>query len=462
MITDKQSIANIFNKHFVNITSDIKEPKSNCSANFEDHPSISAILANLPEDASSNFDFTLCNTVIVEKCLQEIRMNKSSGYDGIIPRLLKDSASIISGPLCSIFNTSIITGHYPNNWKKGQVTPVFKKDDEFSTTNYRPISVLLAINNVFEKLLATQLNSHFNRILADNSSAYRKHHSCQTALLRLVEDWKDCLDKDLMVAVISIDLSKAFDSLPHNLLLAKLKAYGLTKPACILLGNFLNGRQQRVEINDTFSPWMSLTRGVPQGSVLSPLLFNIFINDIFYFVRHARLNICADDQQIYDSDKDPMTLHLRMENELTTIVNWYAINGLKANPEKFQAMILEKKTYDFHFKIGNVEIDKETSINLLGVNLDNKLNFSKHISNICARVHNQIQVIKRFRHILSSSTEARLYKAFIKPHFQYCSTIWHFCGARNSEKLELLNKHALRIILNDNVSFGKAGPYRSD
>ena len=146
-----------------------------------------------------------------------------------------------------------------------------KKNDEFSKTNYRPISVLPAINNVFKKLLATQLNLHFNGILADNLSAYRKHHSCQTALLRLVEDWKDCLDKDLMVAVMSIDLSKAFDNLPHNLLLAKLNAYGLNKPACILLSNFLNGRQQRVKINDTFTPWMSLTRGVPQGSVLSPL-----------------------------------------------------------------------------------------------------------------------------------------------------------------------------------------------
>jgi len=192
-------------------------------------------------------------------------------------------------------------------------------------------------------------------------------------------------------------------------------------------------------------------KGSSSKECLSPLLFTIFINDIFYFVWHARLNIYADDQQIYEPDKDPTTLHLRMENELT-IVNWYAINGLKANPEKFQGMISEKKTYDFHFKIGNVEIDKKTSINLLGVNLDNKLNFSKHISNICARVHNQIQVIKRFRHILSNSTKAWPYKAFIMPHFQYCSTIWHFCGARNSEKLELLNKHALQIILSDNVS----------
>lgn len=177
LLTNKQSIANIFNKYFVNIASNIKEPVSNCNANFEDHPRISTILTSFPEDASLNFGFTFINDVIVEKCLQEIKVNKSCGYDNITPRLLKDSASIISDPLCSIFNTSIIQGCYPNSWKKGQVTLVFKKDDECSETNYRQISILPAINNVFEKLLATPLNSHFNGILDDNLSAYRKHFS---------------------------------------------------------------------------------------------------------------------------------------------------------------------------------------------------------------------------------------------------------------------------------------------
>ena len=128
-----------------------------------------------------------------------------------------------------------------------------------------------------------------------------------------------------------------------------------------------------------------------------------------------------------------------MESELVTIVDWYALNGLQANPGKFQAMNLGKKNYNFAFNIENVEFDKRESIDLLGVNLDNKLKFSKHIPNICGRLHNQIQVVKRFRHILGDSTKAWLYIAFIMPHFQYCSTVWHFCGVRNSDKLELLN-----------------------
>ena len=181
MITDKQSIANIFNKHFVNVTSDIEEPKSNCNANFEDHPSISAVLESLPDSASSKFDFTLCNTVIVEKCLHEIRMNKSSGYDGIIYHGFSRTRL-----------PSYLVHYVPSSIH--QLLQVI-----IQTTGRR-----VKLHRFLKKTTSSLKHSHFNGILADNLSAYRKHHSCQTALLRLVEDWKDCLDKDLMVAVISM------------------------------------------------------------------------------------------------------------------------------------------------------------------------------------------------------------------------------------------------------------------
>ena len=196
-----------------------KPPKNgpvDSTGDFQDHPSVRAILENDMERI--DFGFSPISTIYIEQLLKEIKVNKSSGYDHITPRLLKESASVICFPLCSIFNASIAQCKYPKNWKKGQVTPLFEKDNELSKTNYRPISVLSAINNIFEKLLASQLQAHFDGILSDYLSAYRRNYSCQTALLRVVEDWKDSLDNNRLVATISTDLSKAFDSLPHPLL----------------------------------------------------------------------------------------------------------------------------------------------------------------------------------------------------------------------------------------------------
>ena len=433
MITDKKQIASIFNDYFVNLASDIAEPVDS-TGDFQDHPSVRAILENDVE--RTDFGFSPISTIYIEQLLKEIKVNKSS-------------ASLICFPLCSIFNDSIAQCNYPKNWKKGQVTPLFKKDNGLSKTNYRPISVLPAINNIFEKLLASQLQAHFDGIPSDYLSAYRRSYSCQTALLRMVEDWKDSLDNNRLVATISIDLSKAFDSLPHALLLAKLRAYGLNHHTCHLLKDYLQDREQRVKIGDTYSPWLRVKRGVPQGSTLGPLLFNIFINDLFLFVK-ANLNIYADDQQIYDSHEDLAALHLTVQNELDTAVHWYKINGLKGNPEKFQVMILGETSHKYNFKVGDIEIKKKYQINLLGVNLDSKLTFSKHVSDICDRVNNQLKVIKRFRNIVSSNTKTSLYKAFIMPYFLYCSNVWHFCGAGNARKLELLNKQALRLIFDDN------------
>ena len=354
----------------------------------------------------TNFDFEFTNSKQVEKFLLEMNTRKSCGHDLIPPRLLKESASVISEPLAKIMNCSISLGHYPSRWKMGQVTPLFKKGDGFCKNNYRPVSVLPALNNIFERILAKQLEPFYQDILSDFISAYRPNFSCETSLLRLTEDWRKSRDSKGTVAVVSMDLSKAFDSIPHVLLLAKLKAYGLGVLLIVLLRSYLSTRTQRVKIGDTFSEWELVRRGVPQGSVLGPVFFNVHINDLFYHIKRANLNAYADDEQLYSSDKDLETLNTQLEHKLGIANNWYERNGMIVNPEKHQAMVLGvNSNYEFSFAVKN-------SIDLLGVTIDKDLSFNCHISQICEKVNKQFSVLKRFKNIITSNVMLRLYKAF--------------------------------------------------
>ena len=207
------------------------------------------------------------------------KTRKACGHDTIIPLLLNESTSAISGPLAELMDESIKQCKYPSRWKMGRVTPLFKKNDELNKENYRPVTVLPALDNVFEKLVASQLDQFYTKLLSNYISAYRRHYGCETSLMRLTEDWTRSLDNKQIVAVISMDLSKAFDTIPHGLLLAKLKAYGVNRRSCMLLKDYLHGRMQRVKVGDTSSDWQEVRRRVPQGSVLGPMFFNIFTND---------------------------------------------------------------------------------------------------------------------------------------------------------------------------------------
>ena len=229
---------------------------------------------------------------------------------------------------------------------------------------------------------------------------------CQTTLLSLVEDWRKALDSHKYVAAILMDLTNAFDCLLHSLLLGKLSAYGLSDKSCSIVSNYLSNRKQRVKLGPHYSELADIVRGVPQGSILGPLLFNVFINDIFHFLHKSSLYNYADDNTLSYTHTNSDTLIHTLQQDCTSTLPWFNINQMKANPSKFQAISFGKRgTRDItYLTFVNTTIHCENSVVLLGIEITHSLFFNTHIANICKKATRQVAVLKRLGHLLNYST----------------------------------------------------------
>ena len=232
------------------------------------------------------------------RCIKKLTLKKNSNGE-ISPAIIKLAKKEILIPITNCINKCISKKSFPDELKVADVIPVFKKEDPNNKANYRPISLLPIISKIFERVLLEQIEKFSEKILSPKLCGFRKGHSTQHTLLNLLKNWQKTLDKSGVIEAVLMDLSKAYDCLPHDLLIAKLSAYGFEDSATSLISDYLSKRYQRVKIGSVFSSCLEILRGVPQGSILGPILFNIFINDLIFFIQETEVCNFADDTTIY-------------------------------------------------------------------------------------------------------------------------------------------------------------------
>ena len=462
--TDTKEVCDIFNAFFSTVAESIGEPDEICLnehnylqkvlTKHENHPSVTMIkdVCNI----TRTFDFKPVTRGTVLKLLKNVNVNKSTGHDNIPPKLLKMAGEEMCDVWTSVINSSINSRTFPSEMKKAEISPIYKKLSDMLKENFRPVSILATLSKIFESIIADQLMLHFNDIFNEYLCAYRKKYGCQHALIKLVESWKKAFDNKECIGVLLMDLSKAFDCVPHCLLVCKLKAYGLSDGACVMMCSYLSGRYQRVKIDSYRSEWVPLKKGIPQGSCLGPLIFNIFVNDLFLFIEKCMLINYADDNTLSYSAKTFDVIMDALRFDTKNAIKWFTMNYMQANPDKFQVMIMKpicnRQDIPGVLDIDGVQLQNQSDVKLLGITLDCKLQFNKHISNICERASRQLNVLSRFKNIFSTEEKKTMYKAFILANFGYCPIVWHFCGETNTRKMERIQERALRFMYNDLIS----------
>jgi hypothetical protein len=358
-------------------------------------------------------------------------------------------SNVVDKQMTEVINHIIESSIYSDSAKIAHVTLAYKKNERTDKANYRPVSVIGSLAKIIERYIQNKISEHIDKCLESLISAYRKNYSSNHVLMRLIEKWKKQMDNMLFVGAVLMDLSKAFDCVPHDLLIAKLHAYGFDMDTLILFYSYLKNRKQCVKINNVFSSFMVLVSGVPQGSILGPILFNLFINDLVYFIK-SDLGNFADDNSISDAAKTILIIVL--ENESNNAIEWFHENGMIVNPHKFQFIIFNRNPNDentYILKIAEKEIHSSSEVVLLGIEIDNNLKFDNHIHELIKRAGGQLNFLSREQKFITQNGKKVVIESFVLANFNYCPLVWHFCSSGSMKKLEKIQERALRLLLND-------------
>lgn len=446
VITDEKEISNSFCNYFTevgkNLADKIKTNNSDFPCNVS-HMSNSIFLAETNKDE-------------IIKTIQLLKNKKAPGIDNLKTETLKSIANEIALPLTYLINRSFQTGECPTAFKIAILKPLFKKGDKLDMANYRPISLISNVAKIFEKILKNRIESYLEKynILSDKQLGFRENRSTQDAIAGLTSKISKCIDSKKPALCVFVDLAKAFDTVSHTQLLKVLDNIGFRGTPYQLMYSYLSNRIQCAKINGTISEVKVVEYGVPQGTVLGPLLFNIYLNDLFSLKVKGEIISFADDTAIFYSEKDWTLLKKTVETDLATIFSWFSNKLLTINYSKtcyltftsYNRFLPAYKKLSIKLNTNEVEIASVQNIKYLGVFIDCNLKWDVHINYVVKKLRTLLYKFRHLSQLLQIEQLKTLYHALIESHINYGIVAWGAATNNHIKNLQTIQKLILKIV----------------
>lgn len=447
VISEPSEIAESFNDYFINIGKKLAK-RIEKPLNYVEHKKIHAntIFMN-PTDEQE-----------IKNVIFELKNKKAPGFDGLKAETLKLISDDIKKPLTVIINRSLETGEFPSAFKLSVVTPIYKSGDKTDMNNYRPISLISNLAKILEKILKIRLSKFINKykLLSPTQYGFREGKSTQDAIQFLTGDIYNALDKGIPSIAIFIDLTKAFDTVDHSILLGKLEDIGIRGTSYELFKNYLTDREQILKVKQTTSQKALITCGIPQGTVLGPILFTIYLNDLLCIEKSGKIISFADDTVLFYTDNNWYDLRNKIQTDLNKLKMWFDYNLLSINFDKthylpFSSQDKSLPTFDITLK--KFTIKPTEKIKYLGIIMDPHLRWDEHISYLLKKLR---CILYRFKHVtefLDQNQKIILYKTLVEPHLKYAIIGWGGVSRTYLDALEVSQRRFLKIILNKNSRY---------
>ena len=444
VVNNSKEISNEMNKYFCTIGSKLAN-------DLPDSNSFNVYLNN-------RVPHTMFLSPIIESEItteiSKLNIRKSPGPDNISPRILQACEPELRRALTNVFNYSFETATYPSQLKIAKVLALYKKNSSFLPENYRPISLLSCLDKIFEKLIHKRLMEFINKykILILEQYGFLKNHSTMSALIDVIDNVRNYIDKGELALGIYLDLKKAFDTVNHSILLAKLEHYGFRGHVNQLIRSYLSNRKQYTIVDGSNSDTMLINTGVPQGSVLGPLFFLLYINDIITCLKHSKATLFADDTSLLVHHKNIRTLKEQAEEDLKNVYDWLLANKLSLSWEKTNFIIYHTPKNKLlvgnirDLKVYNFSIKRVNCVKYLGLYIDDQLKWDEHVNYLCNTLSKNFHMFYSIRDILTENLKRQLYFSMVYSRIIYGIVIYGACRDSLLKKVQVLQNKLLKVL----------------